>query len=142
MSDVSFIQAGADGAAVQDIVDAAGGHMVAGRIRLAQRVMLELLTIQGSLPYLETRGTMFLALLQAHAYSEMDVLAAFAASKPALYKNLRGEELPSDPLSEQYADSEVTQLTVMPGVVSMTLAISSRAGITTALTMPVLVFTA
>lgn len=140
MSDVSFIQTAPDGSSTQDLVDARGGSLVSGAGRLAQRVILELLTEQGSVDYLPLRGTRFLTILGRAAHTEADVLSAFAASRRTLKGNLQAEESPTDPPSERFAGCDVAQVVVVPGAVQLALAIRSRAGVTTGVTVPVLVF--
>lgn len=141
MDDVSYLQSGTNDD-VQDLADLTGGFLVSGVSRLVQRVVLELLTEQGTLTYQPTRGTPFLTMLKTQLFSELDVLAAFAASKPVLRTNLQGEERPWDVASERYSTCSIDQVLISAAAVQLRLSIVSLSGETTSAVLPVLVFTA
>lgn len=124
---------------VQLLVLAGGGATVVGSQKLAQRVVVELFTEKGSQQYSD-RGTTFLTRLRTGAYSEMDVLVAFVSVRNTLRANLQGEEKTTDPPDERYVDSYVDQIIVSPGAVQLRLNIQSRAGLTTVVLLPILVF--
>ena len=123
----------------QLLATATGGATVVGSEKLAQRVVIELFTEQGSQLY-SGRGTTFLTRLRTGAYTEMDVLVAFVSVKNVLRVNLQGEEKPTDPAEERYVDSYVDQIIVSPGAVQLRLNVRSRAGLTTVVLLPILVF--
>jgi hypothetical protein len=124
---------------VQRLADNKGGAIVTGANKLVQRVLIELLTEQGSQLY-SNRGTVFLTRLRTNVYSELDVLIAFSSVRTALRANLQSEELTTDPPEERYLDSYIDRITIGSGVVQIRLNIKSRAGTVTPVTLPVLVF--
>lgn len=126
--------------ALQVLADAMGGAVVVGSAKLAQRVIVELLTEQNSQSYMG-RGTPFLTQLRNGTYTEADVLAAFAASRNILKSNLQAEEVSTDAPSERYVNSAIDKIVVGPEFVVLHLNVTSRAGLTTAILMPPLVFT-
>lgn len=126
-------------AMVQQLATPAGGSTVVGSEKLAQRVVIELLTEEGSQQY-SGRGTAFITRLRTGIYTEMDVLVAFASVHNKLRSNLQGEEQPTDPPDERYLDSYIDQIIIGPGAVQLRLNIKSRAGLTTVVLLPILVF--
>jgi hypothetical protein len=124
---------------LQQLAVPAGGTTVSGSNKLAQRVVIELMTELGSQLY-SGRGTLFLTRLRTSAYTETDVLVAFSSIKPTLRNNIQTEELSTDDPAERYLDSYIDQIVITPNAVQLRLSIMSRAGLTTVLTLPVLVF--
>jgi hypothetical protein len=125
--------------AVQRLADVAGGTTVSGSAKLAQRVVIELMTELNSQPY-TNRGTAFLTRLRAAAYTEMDVLVAFSSVKTTLRNNLQSEESPTDDPAERYLDASIDQIVITSDAVQLRLRVVSRANLVTTLTLPVLVF--
>jgi hypothetical protein len=128
-----------EAAMVQQLADEAGGSTIVGSQKLAQRVLIELLTEEGSQQY-SGRGTAFLTRLRNGAYSEMDVLVAFSSVRMQLRMNLQKEESAADDPAERYMDSYIDQIIVGPGAVQLRLNIKSRAVLTTVVMLPIMVF--
>jgi len=128
----------ADLKAFPTIATRGGSSVVTGLEKLGQRVLLELLTPLGSMPYLEERGTSFVAQLQRTARTEADVLITFSAAKISLEKNLSGEESASDPNNERYADANIGSIAIADTELVITLDVTSLANSTTSVTLPAL----
>jgi hypothetical protein len=104
------------------------GEICTGIVKLAQRVLLEFLTIQGSIPHQPDRGCEMMQSLQTgKARTTADVRAIFALSELDVRANLQGEELEEDPADERYLRSTLKSVTVAPGQVTLSFELQSRA---------------
>lgn len=114
------------------------GKITAGIQKLVQRYLLEFATERGSLPYDEERGTNFLYEARSGIFtSSVDVLGAFARAHSFVLENLVGEEVDSDPDDERLASAEVESVAFSPGSVSLRIRITSLAGDTRQVLMPI-----
>lgn len=105
------------------------GMICTGIQKLAQRVMVELLTRTGTLPYAPTRGTRLMTLLlQGTVNTQLDAIQAMNGALVELKTNLQGEETAADPDDERYDSTEVLSVTFAPGNVQYSLYVHSRAG--------------
>jgi hypothetical protein len=113
------------------------GDTVTAQPKLAQRFVLHLFTVKGSLLYRPNQGCVFVARLQSgQARTEADVFTAFAASLPDLNRNLAAEELNTDPPEERFAGAALAQLTVAKAVLTATFTVANRAGARLNITIP------
>lgn len=79
-----------------------GGSVVTGIQKLAQRVLIILLTRVGSMTYLPLLGTTFMSDAQQGSWrTTADIELSFNSSKLDLLRQLRAEELDTDPLDER-----------------------------------------
>lgn len=119
-----------------------GGRVCAGVQKLAQRWMLEFLTIRGTMRYLPDRGTTFLTELRAGGLrTEADVQTAFLTARLQAAKNLRTEDAgAADPDDEKYADAALLSTAIRPnGTLVLTVAITSLAGTSRKVILPLTV---
>lgn len=123
----------------QSIFDVAGGAVVSGALKLAQRVIIELLTEQGTLQYFPERGTLFLKQLREKHMSEGDVMAAFYAAEVDLVRNLQLEEAETDSEDERYDGSNISEIVVTDGAVSLKLRVYALSGGITEVQVPTLI---
>jgi hypothetical protein len=113
-----------------------GTSTVAGTQKLCQRYVMELLTEKGSMRFLPHRGCLFLTRLHTQAKTEFDVLAAFAASKSRIRRNLVSDEHKDTPPEERFADAKLLEIIVLNGYVTLEIAVKSVAGNTGNITTP------
>ena len=105
------------------------GRLVTGKEKLAERVLLELLTSKESLRFLPRRGSEFLDLAgSGRALSELDAFAAFSMAAQTVITNLRSEEQTTDLDSTRIAGARLTHLAVGDDGVAATVVVTSRAG--------------
>jgi hypothetical protein len=123
------------------MVDAlSSGETVTGEAKLAQRVIIELLTDKGSMPFAPTRGTNLVGRLRSgRVRTEHDLFVAFAAAGIDLARNLHSEESTSDLPSSRYDRSKLLALKLSPadGMAELLIEITSRAGTKVGLQLPV-----
>lgn len=113
------------------------GKITTGVQKLAQRFLLELLTERGSMPYNPERGCGFLTDARRGVFqSQLDVFTSFSSALVDIRRNLRLEELASDPEDEKYASAEITQVIFSPGFAAVYVKISSVAGSTRTVIAP------
>lgn len=118
-----------------------GGQVCVGVQKLAQRWLIEFLTIRGTMKYKPLRGSDFMAELRSQALrSENDVYAAFLAARGQVATNLRAEDLPEDPADERYADARLLSVTLRSDrTVVLTVDIMSAAGTARKVILPLTV---
>ena len=105
------------------------GSLVNGSLKLAQRFLLHLLTIKGSIPYRATQGCNFLKYIYGgKTSSESDIFIAFSASMPDVLTNMTAEQLVTDPPNECFAKAQLTQLTLAQNTITATIAVYSQTG--------------
>lgn len=121
------------------------GTICTGTQKLAQRFLLRLLTRRGSMPYQPTEGCDFMTrLLRGDLRTSLDVYAEFSSSLIDIRRSMRNEETAERisrgiiaPSDEILASAEITQLTIIPGHVTMTINITSRAGNSRKVILPI-----
>lgn len=105
------------------------GALTTGIQKLAQRFLLELLTVRGSLRYLPNRGTSFMAELRSgQLRTSSDVVAAFARAEHYAKGQLRREQAETDPADERYQQAELLSATHTGDRLSLRIRIVSDAG--------------
>lgn len=118
--------------------EGAGGEICTGAAKLAQRFLIELLTEAGSLRYQPERGTYFLSTLQSgRARNETDVFTAFALAVGRVERMFASIERTTDPADERFERAELTLLTFRPDGLRLTIALTSRAGATRPVILPI-----
>lgn len=126
----------------QTLADAVNtGEICTGLQKLAQRFIIVLLTEKGSVKYFPTQGTDFMiALGQGRVHNETDMRAVFGLAMQELTTQMLDDEADTDPDDERFKEATLQALTVIPGYVNMTIAISSRsASATIILPIPIVV---
>lgn len=122
----------------QSLFDAdSAGMICTGAQKLAQRFVLELLTEQGSIPYLPTRGTTFMTRLRrGQLRNEADVFVAFSFALNDIELNLTAEESAADPADERFASAALDRVFIEPGTVVLHVTLRSRAGAARKVVLP------
>lgn len=114
------------------------GRAVTGILKLAQRVLLELLTVRGSKPFDQNSGTSLLSFIrQGRIRNEIDAHTYFQYAVVELQQNLQTAAADGDPDDERFASLSVLSLTFTPLQLSYRLKLLSAAGDTRELTLPV-----
>lgn len=114
------------------------GALVTGIQKLAQRFLLELLTIRGTLKYLPTRGTTFMAEAQQGLWrTSSDVEQSFYGSLLEIENNLVSEEDVNDPPDEKFASAQLLSVTVATDQTSIRVQLTSQAGTSREIIYPI-----
>jgi len=114
------------------------GEIITGIGKLSQRFLLELMTDVGSMKFLPTRGTTFLqSIRQGKLQTEEDVLAEFNFAVADIRRNLADEDPTDTPDDERFSDAQVEAITIAAGQLQMTIALTSRAGESRQIILPI-----
>lgn len=115
-----------------------GGEICTGIQKLAQKWLLEMLTMQGSMPFLPTRGTTFLtAAFQGRLQTELDVRTAFALAAADIKDNLSKDYTDNTPDDERLESSTLLSVTINPDGLAISVRLLSLAGTTRAVILPI-----
>lgn len=105
------------------------GMMIAGIEKLAQRVLVTLLTKLGSKLHDVTAGTSFITDAQRGLWrTPADVSQSFYSARLDLRRQIQAVETANDPDDERWGSLELAGVTVSNGNVTLRLALSSLAG--------------
>ncbi len=113
----------------QSLADAdVSGEIVLGRQKLAQRVLMRLLTGLASMRYARTEGTDFINKLRRGQLSSVAaVRGAFAIAEAHIRAQFERETRRSDTPEERYKSFSLLSVSLEPGTVVLTVAIESQA---------------
>jgi hypothetical protein len=115
-----------------------GGSLVTGIQKLAQRVLLVLLTPLGSRQYRPREGTLFMTDAQMGLWRTVaDVQQSFSSARLDVARQLRAIESDSDPDDERYGNLTLTGVTLAGDKVSIRLLVESKAGTSYSLITPI-----
>lgn len=106
------------------------GSVITGIEKLVQRFLIELLTEQGSLAYLPTRGTLFITQARSGIlHTSQDLFAAFGTAEVQVNINLRAEDnVEVDPPDEQYQSASLLSANLVGDQANLTIRVNSAAG--------------
>lgn len=123
----------------QTLFDAlSSGEVCTGLQKLAQRWVLEFLTITGSIKYLPDRGCDFLMEAKHGLFrSELDVQQSFLAAAVPITANLQGEEDETWHPEDRFVRAELLSITLSGDFLSLTVNIVSRAGRSRQVILPI-----
>lgn len=115
---------------IQSLVDDSGlSYITTGIEKLAQRVLIVLLTKQGSMLYNQTAGTTFMIDAQSGIWRTIaDVELSFHAAKLDLVRQIRAQALDTDPLDEQLVSIEFISASLLGDQAAISLQLVSAAG--------------
>jgi hypothetical protein len=114
------------------------GQIATGIQKLTQRWLLEFLTEAGSMPGLPARGTNFMTMVrQGLLRTYAAIWGEFIFSAYTAGLNLRKEETDAWPDDERFVSAKLLNLAVLPGYASLNIAITSRAGTSRKVVMPI-----
>lgn len=117
-----------------------GGREITGPEKLANRFLLELLTIKGSMRFLTSHGSSLMSdLSSGRVLSEFDVFVAFGHAIYDVGTNLLNEDVTTDPLNEQFASASLTGLNVTTDSIQMSIAVQNKAGDVNVVNIPLTV---
>lgn len=118
-----------------------GGQVCVGIQKLAQRWLIEFLTIRGSMKYKPDRGCDFMQEVRSQSLrTENDIYSGFLASRSQVAANLRAEDVETDPADERYAGSELLSVVIRPDrTMVLTVEITSAAGTSRKVILPLTV---
>ena len=115
----------------QSLFDAeVGGEVCTGVQKLAQRWVIEFLTIKGSMPFhMKDRGVGFmLAVKQGRLRTEADVLAEFNFAAVTVRQNLINEETDAMHPEDRFASSTLDRIVLSGSGLQLYITITSQAG--------------
>lgn len=106
-----------------------GGMIVAGVEKLAQKVLLILLTEIGSRQYAPAEGTTFMLDARGGRWrTPADVSQSFYTARLDVSRQCRDSEATSDPLDERWGSLDLAGVTLAGDTVSLRLNLTSAAG--------------
>jgi hypothetical protein len=106
-----------------------GGAIVTGIEKLAQRVLLILLTQLGSKPYAPTEGTSFMIDAKRGAWrTPADVTSSFYAASLDVKRQQQAIETSDDPDDERWGGIVLDGVTLADSTVAIRLTLTSQAG--------------
>lgn len=106
-----------------------GGALVAGIEKLAQKVLLILLTKTGSRKYAAAEGTAFMIdAARGWWRTPADVEQSFYAARLDVARQCRASEADADPPDERWGALDLSGVAVSAGAVTLRLTLTSAAG--------------
>jgi hypothetical protein len=115
-----------------------GSQACTGVIKLAQRWLLEFLTERGSQVNRPTRGCGFMtSFRRGRLQTEASVDAEFRFSETEILQNLADDESADTPLDEKLAAATLDRITVIPGSLWLAITLTSQAGSSRSVSVPV-----
>lgn len=105
-----------------------GEHcLVNGGIKLAQKILQELFTVKGSLPYSQSKGCEFITTLNSkNIYSEFDVRAAFAIAMLEITKKLKNDETDETPDDEKIESTTLESIKIDDGFLILSIYVYNK----------------
>ena len=117
-----------------------GGMLIAGIQKLAQRVLITLLTSVGSKIYDPAFGTQFIPDARAGNWRTIaDVTQSFYSARLDVARQLAAEQLASDPLDEIYNGMTLTDVVLSSDMIRLSIDLTSLAGTTYTVLAPITV---
>jgi hypothetical protein len=114
------------------------GEICTGVQKLAQRWLIEFLTIQGTLAYLPTRGCEFMFLVQTgQLRTTLDAEQAFYLAASQVKTNLQAEELGTEPDDERFDSVNLISIVVTGDKLTLYTQINSLAGTSRSVILPI-----
>lgn len=106
-----------------------GGALIAGVEKLAQKILLVLLTKAGSRTYAAAEGTAFMIEAERGSWrTPADVAMSFVTARLQVARQCRLSEAADDPLDERYASLVLDGVTLSAGTASLRMTLTSAAG--------------
>jgi hypothetical protein len=114
------------------------GQICTGIQKLAQRWLLEFLTERGSMLGKPTRGCDFMRLVRTgRLHNQTDVFYAFSDAETVVQQNLRQEETDTMEDDERIESAAPISISFLPGYAQLRVEITSLAGNTKEIILPV-----
>ncbi len=108
--------------------DTSTGELITGHQKVAQRFLLRLLTVRGSLAYRPDEGTNFVrSMYRGLLRTRSAVYSAFAVAEAQIRTQFLRDELPGDADSEKYRAARLVNIELRPGMLNLTVQIRTAA---------------
>jgi hypothetical protein len=122
------------------VQDGGSGKVITGVQKLVQRFLLELLTDYESMPYDQDRGCLFLYEAKAGLWqTQLDVMGSFARAATRIARNLRAEEVATDPADERFGSVTLNSVSLSAGTAKVYFELQSLAGTSRVVIFPIAV---
>lgn len=116
------------------------GEVIAGIAKLAQRWLVEFLTIAGSVRALPLRGSRFISDMRTGAIRTiLDAEQSFELASKQVARNLIGEEEEGIPDDEAYAGVRLENITIGGDTLTVEVTLTSKAGTQVTVLTPITV---
>jgi hypothetical protein len=116
------------------------GYLIAGLGKLAQEVLMVLLTPKGSQQYWPQFGTQFMNDARNGLWrTPGDVMQSFYSARLDVSQQMQTSAFVNDPLDEQYKGMSLLNVTIGGDVVTLQIALTSQAGTTAVFLAPIAV---
>jgi hypothetical protein len=107
--------------------DGKSGQVITGIIKLGQRFLIELLTEQGSIPFMPARGTTFMTEARNGSIrTPGDLLAAFSRALITIQRNLAIEDQDTPHDDEKFGGAEIQNVELSSGNAKVFVQLSSQ----------------
>ena len=114
------------------------GSICTGVQKVAQRVVLRLFTITGSLKYKPNEGCNFmLHMISGRFRSTVDVFAAFAEAKTSIMEQFDAEIQDDDPDEERLEELVLAQVVLAPDFLGLRVRVVTLAGTSRSVIIPI-----
>ena len=118
--------------------DESGGEVCTGAQMVAQAWLTEFMTEQGSVGYAPEAGCPFMtALKQGRMRAETDVFQYFNLSSAGVRRNLLSAEDGTEPAEDRFSKAVLNAVTVSPGYVTLNVSVSTLAGTSRKVILPI-----
>lgn len=122
----------------QQLFNGNSGQVCTGMQKLAQRWVLEFLTVAGSLPFEPNRGTQFLLMARSgRLRNEIDVIAEYNFAAVQVRQTLQNEEVAAMEDDERLDTDELIGLELSEDQLVLHIKLTSRAGTTREPILPI-----
>lgn len=116
----------------------AGGTVCTGVQKLAQRWVIQFLTIQGSIPFYPDEGTDFVAQIRrGELQNEARVLSAFSIAAVRVRDSLLAEETDDMHPEDRMGNATLEDVTISPEWISLRVTLTSLAGTSRRVILPI-----
>ena len=113
------------------------GEICTGIQKLAQRVLITLLTKLNSQTYWPAEGTVLITAFEnGQIQTESDMLSYFTLAEQQLEQQMLAAQTGSEPLDEQYKSLTLNTITIGPGILQFSVTLTSQAGTTATYIVP------
>jgi len=122
----------------QQLFEPGSGEICTGVQKLAQRWVLEFLTIRGSVTFQPLRGTNFMAIARRGGFrNEVDVIAEFNFAAVDVRRTLLNEQVDAMQDDERLERADLTNVAISAGQLLLTITITSQAGTSRKAILPI-----
>lgn len=114
------------------------GAVCAGAVKVAQLFVSRFMLPRGSKPFDPTAGCAFMTTATSGSFrTEADVIDAFGIAEMDVASQLLALRTEATPLQDQYREAVLDKVSLAPGLLTLTVTVSTQAGSTHAIIVPV-----